>query len=181
MARAESLTVDGAWPSAQFTVESAVELRAAVCFHLYTVKGFLLECCKRVTDSAVGPCYPAGMRIWLYRVLLTVLWTGGMGLIVIYLLEQLDGRSTIVTKLMLLVGGFVASISTVALAEEVAEVLAKRRAAQTAEPRRRELSSPLASPLDRPRDPAQIAPPHDLPMASAKRSIPYPPPPHYLP
>jgi hypothetical protein len=30
MARAESLTLDGAWPSAQFTLESAVELDAAV-------------------------------------------------------------------------------------------------------------------------------------------------------
>jgi hypothetical protein len=37
MARALSFTVDGAWPSAQLVVASAVALVAATCAHLYTV------------------------------------------------------------------------------------------------------------------------------------------------
>lgn len=72
------------------------------------------------------------MRIWLYRVLLAAIWIGGMGLVVVYLTELLDGQSTIVTKLMLLIGGFVASIATVALAEEAAETIARGRIRQVA-------------------------------------------------
>ena len=54
---------------------------------------------------------------------LALLWAGGMFLIVSGLLNYPDGRPL---KGLLIVGGFWASIATVALAEEAAELLENR-------------------------------------------------------
>jgi len=56
-------------------------------------------------------------RKWLYRALLTALWIGGMGLVVV---AALASPFNIVAGLVLVVGGFLAATATVALAEEAA-------------------------------------------------------------
>ena len=65
------------------------------------------------------------MRQWIYRTLLGTLWVAGMALVMVAMLAP---RFHIVAKLMLLAGGFIASVSTVALAEEVAEAFGRRDA-----------------------------------------------------
>ena len=50
------------------------------------------------------------------------LWIAGMCLLIGVLLAMIDGENNAATKIVLLAGGFLASISTVALAEEMAIV-----------------------------------------------------------
>jgi hypothetical protein len=59
------------------------------------------------------------MRTWIYRVLLAALWIGGMGLLISTLLAFWEDGGNAAIKITLLAGGFLASVSTVALAEEV--------------------------------------------------------------
>jgi hypothetical protein len=53
------------------------------------------------------------MRAWLYRALLAALWLCGMACVMLFLAEDAP-------RLFLLVGGWLAGFSTVALAEDVA-------------------------------------------------------------
>jgi len=60
------------------------------------------------------------MRRVVYCTILAAMWGGGMTLVVTYLLDFIDGAPRLIH---LLVGGMLAAFSTVALAEEVAELL----------------------------------------------------------
>jgi hypothetical protein len=66
------------------------------------------------------------MRRLIYRTILAAMWGGGMTLVVTYLLDFMDGEQRL--NLLFWAGGMLAAISTVALAEDVAELLGIRKA-----------------------------------------------------
>jgi hypothetical protein len=74
-----------------------------------------------------------------YCTILAAMWGGGMTLVVTYLLDFIDGAPRLSH---LLVGGMLAAFSTVALAEEVAELLGIPKARAPAQSQ-----SPATQPL----------------------------------